>query len=81
MSRRTRSKVFLIDIFCALTKLPTVTWIARSTSSPRTYSLNAIFALASDIRITLSRCRTVIGNEPVANDSLLRSAKRREIFS
>lgn len=63
-----------MDIFWALTKLPTVTWIARSISSARTYSRRCIFALASDIRIMLSKCRTVIGNEPVASDSRRRSA-------
>ena len=51
----TRSKVFLMDIFCALTKLPIATEIAKSRSSARTYSRRAIRALASAIRIILSR--------------------------
>lgn len=68
-------------IFCAFTKLPTVTWMARSMSSPRTVSRRFIFALASDIRIMLSRCRTVMGNEPVASDSRRRSAYSRDSFS
>ena len=78
---RTLSRVFLIDIFCALTKLPTATDIARSISSGRTYSLRAILALASAMRIMLSRCRIVMGYDPVAIDSRRRSAKRRDSFS
>lgn len=77
----TLSSVFLIDIFCALTKLPTVTWIARSMSSARTYSRRFIFADASAMRIMLSRCRTVMGNEPVARDSRRRSAYSRASLS
>jgi hypothetical protein len=48
--------------------------MAKSMSSLRTYSLRFILALASLIRIMLSRCRTVIGKEPVARDSRRRSA-------
>ena len=77
----TRSSVFLIDIFCALTKLPIVSEIARSISSGRTYSRRAIFALASAIRIILSRWRIVIGYEPVASDSRRRSENSLESFS
>ena len=71
----------MIDIFCALTKLSIATEMAKSMSSVRTYSRRDIFALASAIRIMLSRCRTVMGKEPVAADSRRRSAKRRESFS
>jgi len=77
----TRCNVFLIDIFCALTKLSTLTEIATSMSSARTYSRSAIFALASAIRIMLSRCLTVIGYDPVASDSRLRSEKSLASFS
>lgn len=51
----TLSSVFLMDIFCALTKLCTATEMAISISSDRTYSRRDIFALASAIRIMLSR--------------------------
>jgi hypothetical protein len=70
-----------MDIFCAFTKLSTATEIAKSISSARTYSRKAIRALASAIRIMLSKCRTVIGKEPVASDSRRRSAKSRASFS
>ena len=66
---------------CALTKLLTATEMAKSMSSARTYSRRDIRALASAMRIMLSRCRTVIGKEPVAADSRRRSAKSRESFS
>ena len=78
---RTRCSVFLMDIFCAFTKLSTATEMAKSISSARTYSRRAMRALASAIRIILSRCRTVIGKEPVASDSRRRSAKSRASFS
>ena len=70
-----------MDIFCAFTKLSTATEMAKSISSARTYSRRAMRALASAIRIILSRCRTVIGKEPVASDSRRRSAKSRASFS
>lgn len=55
--------------FCAETKLPTMTWMARSMSSERTYSRRCILALASAMRIIDSRWRTVMGYEPVESDS------------
>ena len=78
---RTRCSVFLMDIFCAFTKLSMATEMARSMSSARTYSRRDMRALASAMRIMLSRCRTVIGKEPVATDSRRRSAKSRASFS
>lgn len=77
----TRSKVFLILIFCALIKLPTVTLIARLISLDKTMSRRCIFALASDIRIVLSKCRRVTGKEPVARDSLRRCAYNSMSFA
>src|SRR5258708_26936330 len=55
--------------------------MAKSMSSARTYSRRDIRALASAMRIMLSRCRTVIGKEPVTADSRRKSAKSRESFS
>ena len=79
--RKPRCSCFLMLDFCADTKLPTMTWIARSMSSLRTYSRRCILALASAMRIIDSRWRTVIGYEPVESDSRRSSEYRREIFS
>ena len=59
-------RMFLITAyFCVSMKLSSMTRMAMSTSSPCTYSLRCMRALASAILMIDSTCRTVMGILPV----------------
>lgn len=75
-------RIFFITLnFWASMKLSSSTRMAMLTSLSCTDSLKCILAWASDIRIILSMCRTVIGRLPVDIDSCRRLAYILAILS